>query len=397
MPRRKTLILVFVFALFGFLLACGTVTTNKDTTGDGLQTTTKKGKKTTTEAPIVGTEGLYYLLNDDGQTYGVSNYIGTAAEVVVPPVYNGKPVTSIKTSGFYNRDYITSVSLPNSLLELEHSAFDSCDSLTSITIPASVTKIAGTSLSSIPNITFAPGSPFTISDDIIYGYDGTVFVGYVSGASVPETVSISDGVKTIADYAFYYMENIKSVILPQTVNVIGKAAFYECAYMTSITMPDSMTSIGEVAFSFCKKLTSIVIPSGITTIEPSTFSACWKLASVTFPEGLTHIGSSAFANSKITELVLPDSLLEIGESAFFWTSLTSVTLGSGLVSIGTKAFNYCNDLNSIVIPLSVTEIGSKAFSNTRLQVYARAASKPAGWADDWYPADGKEVVWGYSD
>ena len=94
---------------------------------------------------------------------------------------------------------------------------------------------------------------------------------------------------------------------------------------------------------------------------------------------------------------MPDSLLEIGESAFFWTSLTSVTLGSGLVSIGTKAFNYCNDLNSIVIPLSVTEIGSKAFSNTRLQVYARAASKPAGWADDWYPADGKEVVWGYSD
>ena len=40
------------------------------------------------------TEGLKYELLDD-DTYMVSDYNGTAIEVIIPSTYNGKPVTSI--------------------------------------------------------------------------------------------------------------------------------------------------------------------------------------------------------------------------------------------------------------------------------------------------------------
>ena len=77
------------------------------------------------------TEGLKYELLDD-DTYMVSDYNGTAIEVIIPSTYNGKPVTSIGDSAFYNCTSLTSIEIPASVTSIGDSAFSNCSSLKTI-------------------------------------------------------------------------------------------------------------------------------------------------------------------------------------------------------------------------------------------------------------------------
>ena len=74
-------------------------------------------------------------------SYELSSYIGTKADVTVPSEYNGKPVTKIGTSCFKNNTTIEEVILSDGLTSIGSLAFMGCNNLTKVTIPASVTSI----------------------------------------------------------------------------------------------------------------------------------------------------------------------------------------------------------------------------------------------------------------
>jgi hypothetical protein len=66
----------------------------------------------------------------------------------------------------------------------------------------------------------------------------------------------------------------------------------------------------------------------------------------------------------IETVVIPDTVTNIGNRAFeHCTGLTSVTIGNGVTSIDQEVFCNCSSLTSITIPDSVTYIGIAAFSN----------------------------------
>ena len=74
------------------------------------------------------------------------------------------------------------------------------------------------------------------------------------------------------------------------------------------------------------------------------------------------IGGSAFANKNITSILIPDSVTSIGSDAFRGcTGLTSITIPDSVTSIGSWAFAGCTGLTSITIPDGVTSIGERAF------------------------------------
>ena len=77
---------------------------------------------------------------------------------------------------------------------------------------------------------------------------------------------------------------------------------------------------------------------------------------------VTNIYTEAFKNTAITSVVIPNSVTEIGSSAFNnCRSLTSVVIPDSVTTIDNYAFSNCTSLTSVVIPDSVTTIGSSAF------------------------------------
>lgn len=180
-----------------------------------------------------------------------------------------------------------------------------------------------------------------------------------------KAIRIGNGIKSIANYAFYCCGSLASITLPSGVTSIGNSAFYNCYSIASITLPSGITSIVSSAFNYCYSLASIAIPSGVTSIEGNAFSNCTRLASIAIPSGVTSIGSSAFYNCySLASITLPSDIASIGLNTFYYCySLASITLPSGVTSIGNYAFYYCYSLASITLPSGVTSIGDNTFGN----------------------------------
>ncbi|MBQ6264250.1 MAG: leucine-rich repeat domain-containing protein [Clostridia bacterium] len=130
-----------------------------------------------------------------------------------------------------------------------------------------------------------------------------------------------------------------------------------------VIVPDEVTVIGEKAF-FMQNIRSVVLPEGVTAIMNSAFSFCRSLVSVELPAGLVEIGAGAFMNcTELSDITLPDSLVSIGAEAFnFCRSLKSVTVPAGVRSIGKSAFCHCDSLKTLEFPGAPAKIGASAFA-----------------------------------
>ncbi len=159
--------------------------------------------------------------------------------------------------------------------------------------------------------------------------------------TLPEFVTIRDGVKEIGSYAFG-SRTIGSITIPVSVEVISDHAF-DGATLGSVTFEggSELTSIRTFAFS----------QSSLTSIDLSNCTS------------LTSIGKYAFSRSNLNYISLPDGLQSIGMQAFASTMLTSIQLPSSVTTIGNSAFagSY---LESMVLPSGLTSLGNTVFPNT---------------------------------
>ena len=183
------------------------------------------------------------------------------------------------------------------------------------------------------------------------------------------SITIPDSVTNIGNYTFYGCMELTSITIPNSVKNIGERAFYKCSSLIRVSIPDSVRNIGEWAFRDCLGLTSITIPEGIKSIEVGMLYGCQSLKSFMIPESVTSIGNYAFeCCDSLKSITIPDSVTSIGEWVFCDCSgLTSITISNNVTSIGESAFRGCSSLTSITIPDSVTNIGKWAFQDcTRL-------------------------------
>jgi len=119
----------------------------------------------------------------------------------------------------------------------------------------------------------------------------------------------------------------------------------------------SCTSLGSV------KNGSLVIKDGVTEIPDAKKVT---KSNINNPEWTIVVGTKGqYENKMLTSVVLPASLTRIGSGAFKANNLTSITIPNGVTSIGENAF-YNNQLTSVIIPDSVTSIGMFAFQRNQL-------------------------------
>ena len=188
--------------------------------------------------------------------------------------------------------------------------------------------------------------------------------------------SVKEGTRIICDEAFWWCESLPDIVIPTSVTSIGDRAFWGCRSLSDIVIPSSVTSIGDCAFGYCSSLKYISIPKSVICLNANPF-ADWdgKLKclspnfiyedDVLFNKDKSKIIS--FRNQNIESYVIPNSVTSIGDGAFsYCSSLHSVFIPDSVTSIGDCAFWDCSSLSKIVIPSSVTSIGDSAFSECNI-------------------------------
>lgn len=185
-----------------------------------------------------GTEGLTYVLNEDGASMSCRGIgTATATDIRVASRVGGLPVTSISDKAFYNCGSLTSVVIPDTVTSIGYLAFNSCTNLMSMVIPDSVTTIGKNAFSQCSSLA---------------------------------NVVIGDGITSITEYAFSQCSSLTSVVIGDSVTSIGDWAFHSCESLTSVAIGRGVTSIGSVAFYGIRNLTKIIY-SG-TTVEWNAIS-----------------------------------------------------------------------------------------------------------------------------
>ena len=297
-------------------------------------------------------------------------------------------VTTIARGAFWGCKYITgNLVIPENVTAIERSAFERASGFTGdLFIPDSVTYIGYSAFHSATgfdgNLTL-PSGITTVADYAFYGL-----------TEITGDLIIPYGVTTIGEYAFSNSAFTGRLILPESLVAIERGAFASSRFVGSLVIPRSVTTVGERAFSGVAGFTGdLVIPGNVVEIGAWAFSGGLdgsnsEFTGLTISYGVSTIGESAFSNVNfVGHLVIPDSVTEIGSRAFDWNrGFTGLTLSANITRIEERAFAIGSEATgSLVIPYGVTTIGRDAFVGTGFSdvVIPESVTEISGYAFAW--------------
>lgn len=136
---------------------------------------------------------------------------------------------------------------------------------------------------------------------------------------------------------------------------------------TTVIIEEGVTKIGDFAFFGMNCIDNIVLPEGLTHIGEDAF-AFNDISSLSLPESLEHIGEGAFRENKIgNELIIPEMVSFIGKYAFYKCGLIEKAVIRGEIpALEEYVLHACYALTELHIPSSVAEIKAGALGNTSL-------------------------------
>lgn len=241
-----------------------------------------------------------------------------------------------------------------------------------------------------------------MKDYLILTDDGSEVKGLKPEAMSIEDIIIPEGVERIANSAFEGNKSLKSIHLPSSITFIGSSAFAECTSLQTINLPQGITVLCSTLFANCSALRDIVLPTGLKELEYCCFYGCSALESLALPESVEKIEELVFKDcthlksiniplgavlweynhflgcDALTDLQISPEHPQYNAEQGFFTDLEGTTIiaswangvgrhctiPEGIVTIGEEAFMGCK-MESIDLPLSITEIGCRAFTGCK--------------------------------
>jgi hypothetical protein len=263
--------------------------------------------------------------------------------------------TSNANWGFCNS--IKKIELGSKYYELLDYAFIGCRSMESITIPNTVYD-AGYS------------SPFDFCYNLkcVVIPDAVPFEDWSEGGAEPVIYNYKT---TNIDFELCDCRSLKYLLLPKSVTSINLESSttsiekvilppdieefsystddYVASQLKTVIIPEGVEIIPQEAFYGCGKLSHVKIPSTLTSIYDAAFCACQSLSSIELPETISYIGEYAFMSSGIESFTIPPLVTYISSGTFSYCDiLTTINIHENVTTIDTQAFNYCHSLGGII-------------------------------------------------
>lgn len=212
-------------------------------------------------------------------------------------------VYEVRCMAFKNNPYLHSITIPQSVTNIEVGAFKACDNLRHISVDSR-------------------NEFYSSLDDVLFN-------------------------KSHTDLLVFPAKKTGEYTVPSTVTHIDQA-FYHCQGPLTVQLPDSVHELWPWTFSQCYGLQSITLPNKLTRIYGLAFENCTNLHQITFPASLKTIDAYAFRNTGLTDVTLPPQLGSIEAGLFAGCNLlTNVVVNAGVTNIGDKAFSSCTNLLSV--------------------------------------------------
>lgn len=306
----------------------------------------------------------------------------------------------IGSSAFENCSELTSITIPNSIVEMGYNIFDGCYALTEITI-------LPTNPPTIYPSTFGNINPSNITITLPEGYRNAYMAvpewklllemssGEITGTAgnnLTWTLNFVDSLLTISgngdmdiDYSNYwgnYDSFIAHIVIGEEVTSISSEVFYGTEFYNNennwtddvlyidnclITTKESLINnyeiksgtrlIADRAFWNCPSLSAITIGKDVKYIGKSAFYSCESLNRVYYSGTITDWCSIRFKEETSNPLHLAH-LLYVNDQP-----VTELTIPEGVTNIYKYAFTGCTSITALTIPNSVEEIGEDAFAN----------------------------------
>lgn len=215
------------------------------------------------------------IRSEDGVQY-VNNWV-IGCENYLTQI-NLKDGTKGIASSAFSSEYLTRITIPDSVTYISDYAFRYCTGITSITIPDSVTHIGSfafygcsslTSLIMPDSVTYIGEFAFEDCYELRFNeYNNALYLG---NGSNPYVVLVKA-----------QNENITNLTVNENTKIIYTCAFAYCEKLTEITIPDGVTSICAGAFQNCRRMTTITIPDSVISIGIYAFGDCHNLYDINF-------------------------------------------------------------------------------------------------------------------
>ncbi|MFH5881748.1 leucine-rich repeat protein [Liberiplasma polymorphum] len=300
-----------------------------------------------------GKDLSYTIFNNQAT---IDYYHGSAKTYEVPESINGYPVTKIAQNAFKDNHHINEVIIPSSVEIVEAFAFYNASNLELITFNEN-SNIKYIGYQAFQDTKWMRNQEHQlILEGLLFGFKHDHYT----------VVTLSEDIHVILPHAFTDLKNIKTLYIPDQVEMIDSYTFYHHPSIEQIHFTETSNLKIIKSYAFAQStLKHINLPPSIEEIQEAAFEGA-SLERFNFPEhsNITYLGSNLFKdNVFLTEINFPKSQTVIPKGFLTNTSaLETFEISSHIKSVEENAFKFSGLKGHLIIPSSVEVIEHHAFA-----------------------------------
>ena len=225
--------------------------------------------------------------------------------------------------------------------------------------------------------------------DSLYALSGTGGIGFVALNSEGKMVYAANALRFCIPSCVDEEFTLYSVDLDGTMHEVTKSgsgmetvSMAEAGTLSDLLSPQAIKAkiSGPINGTDIKYLRQLVAEGNLQSIDLSeaTIVSGGDAYYETYTTSDDDMGAYSFYNHRgLISLILPQTITSIGSNAFAQSGLMTVQIPDNVISVGMDAFAYCSQLSTVEIGSNVKRLNQGVFYSSEVKhVYVKAKTPP---------------------